>query len=436
MRIVSFWARGYRSLRNVRIDDLGAFNVFYGGNGTGKSNILAAMRLFFYILQRGAGGCGQEFGDKEHACGEWGRAVANRVQRVDYCERDESKVVVLGARFLRTSADSPLLWPVERPDLTIEVTFDGGSVRLSRLESGDSDLRDAGPLGWPELRKLVVEALARRAYHLIGTERHLVPENSKLTNRSGPYDPVVDLSAGLKNALFNAGNAPSVALRRRVSAFRSLLTGPPLNRPPFAVVRDPMTNAVEINERLPDPNPEGLELPIDFAGLGISQIYLILSEAMLSDARAVGIEEPEAHLHAPTSGRHLRQLLKRLVEENHVDQLFIATHSNLFDLDSTGYFNVSLSPVDGCTVVERAELTRIDREHLYEPGPAKHALQRMLEYMPPAEVVFRHGNGSPITAADMLQLLEEGDDVAVAFLEDLHGAALRMVKVGAKKKAG
>ena len=45
MRIRAFWAEGFRSLESVHLPDLGAFNVFYGENGAGKSNILAAMEL-------------------------------------------------------------------------------------------------------------------------------------------------------------------------------------------------------------------------------------------------------------------------------------------------------------------------------------------------------------------------------------------------------
>jgi AAA ATPase domain len=220
---------------------------------------------------------------------------------------------------------------------------------------------------------------------------------------------------------------------RALERFRQFMAGPPLNRPAFRMAEDPHTGVRDLREWLPPPL-DAHDISLDLAGLGIAQIYWILAQAMLSGAGMIAVEEPEAHLHAPTSGRHLRQLLERLVNEKHIDQLFIATHSNLFDLDPTGYFDVSLK--NGETVVERADLTRIDRDHLYEPGPAKHALQRMLEYMPPDEIIFRHGDGSPITATEMLRLLQEGDDDAVRFLADLHGAALRMVKVGAKKKAG
>lgn len=196
---------------------------------------------------------------------------------------------------------------------------------------------------------------------------------------------------------------------------------------------DPASGEVDLRELLPEPNPEGKDVSIDLAGLGVAQIYSILAQTMLLGARAVGIEEPEAHLHAPTSGRELRQLLKRLVDERHIDQLFIATHSNLFDLDSTGYFDVSLGASG--TTIERAELSRVDREHLYEPGPAKHALVRMLEYLPPDEVIFRQPDGTPIPIADMLRHLQEDDDLAVEFLRDLHSAAMRMLKVKSKRGA-
>ena len=34
MRITKFWARGYRSLKDVTLDPIGPFAVFYGPNGS------------------------------------------------------------------------------------------------------------------------------------------------------------------------------------------------------------------------------------------------------------------------------------------------------------------------------------------------------------------------------------------------------------------
>ncbi len=50
MYLTSFWAQGFRSLASVRLDELSAFNIFYGGNGTGKSNVLVAIGHMFELM--------------------------------------------------------------------------------------------------------------------------------------------------------------------------------------------------------------------------------------------------------------------------------------------------------------------------------------------------------------------------------------------------
>jgi hypothetical protein len=54
--------------------------------------------------------------------------------------------------------------------------------------------------------------------------------------------------------------------------------------------------------------------------------------------------------------------------------------------------------------------------------------------MPGDEIMFRRGDGSPISTAEMLKLLQEDDDLAVEFLKDIQRAAVRMVKVQNKLK--
>jgi hypothetical protein len=439
VRIEAFWVKGFRSLRDVRIEGLGPFNVFYGPNGAGKSNILAAMRVLVDMLRVSSPRVpGVVTHPHAPADPYWGQAIVDEkiVRRTDLSAHSDSATIVIGARFARGDGDTSLRrqWPDKYPELAIEVTLDWllqgkPTARISLLESRGARVHDQS-VAW---NALFEEELARRAFRLIGVDRYPHAESRALPPEG--LDAVFwHLGAGrVKNALLAAHVSPSGGMRQRLETLRGLLAGPPLHRPPFAPVHDPRTDSVDLHERLGDPNPEGLEVPINLAGLGIAQIYAILAQALLGGERVIGIEEPEAHLHAPTSGRALRQLLKRLVDEKHIDQLFIATHSNLFDLDPTGYFDVSV--VDGCTVVERKDLTNVDHDHLYEPGPAKHALQRLLEYAPASEIVFRRGDGSPVSAGEMLTLLQEDDDIAVRFLQDVHGAAVRMVKVGAKKAA-
>ncbi|WP_437946108.1 AAA family ATPase [Sorangium sp. So ce296] len=444
MRIASFWAKGYRSLRDVHVDNLGAFNVFYGPNGSGKSNLLEVPRTLFRLAAVIA-----ETGALSSAEDAMRAMQAGVINRRDVCARDTSRSTVLGARLVASEGEAlPPVGLLPASELIVEVTLDWTlerqpSLSFSTFQSGDEDLRTrwSSPQASSEpererlqrrnqLRALII-SLSTHAYALVSADRQ--PRYEELAVPPEEEDVIAwHLRAGrLKSALLAAQLSPSHEVRRKLGAFRALLAGEPLYRPPFAPVQDPRTGEIDLRELLPEPNPEGRDVSIDLAGLGVAQVYAILAQAMLLGARAVGIEEPEAHLHAPTSGRALRQLLVRLVEERHIDQLFIATHSNLFDLDSTGYYDVSLE--DGCTVVERADLSRIDREHLYEPGPAKHALEHLLRYAPEDEVVFRRSDGAGVTAKEMLRLLQEDDAVALHFLQDVHGAAVRMVKVQAKK---
>lgn len=50
MKLTRFSVKGYRSLRDVTLDDLGDFNIFYGPNGSGKSNVLDALQTFFSVM--------------------------------------------------------------------------------------------------------------------------------------------------------------------------------------------------------------------------------------------------------------------------------------------------------------------------------------------------------------------------------------------------
>lgn len=162
-------------------------------------------------------------------------------------------------------------------------------------------------------------------------------------------------------------------------------------------------------------------------------MYAMVAPILLTGSRIIAVEEPEAHLHAPTLGRELRTIFQSLVTDERVDQLFIATHSNLFDLDLTGYWDVSL--VDGETRVARKHLDEIDHRHLYEPGPAKHQLQELLR-LSGDEIVFRTADGRAVTAKAMLAALQNDEDVAQNFLETMHAAALQVTGLRARRTRG
>jgi hypothetical protein len=451
MKITRFTAKGFRSLAAVELEGLGAFNVFYGRNGTGKSNILQAIRTLFSLLhllghQPSWFRLPAKVGNNPEALEAARIALAEgALQRRDLRVGDSFPRVVLGATLSAPDVDetgrvdrSLTVGEMRYREIVLEVTFDMPSpgapvLWLSQMGLDGQPLDKAIELAGGSVTKesfaKFLLRLAEGDFALVGAERG--PHSEEARAPPDDEDNVVawHLRAGrLKNALFVAQNSPDPAMRQRLKALRALLEGPPLHRPPFDVVQDPRTREVDVRE----PLAGGSDVSLDLAGLGIAQMYTMLASITLAGTRAVGIEEPEAHLHAPTSGRHLRALLGRVVAEGGIQQLFIATHSNLFDLDPGGYFEVTLE--GGATRVTRRPLDRIDLEHLYEPGPAKHLLAEMLDYVEPGEVVFRTGEGAPVTALEMLDELRKDTDLAVSFLRSIHAAALETVGFRARRK--
>ena len=442
MRIRAFWAEGFRSLKSVHLPELGAFNIFYGENGAGKSNILAALEL----LVRAAGLHIPGYANLEAPFkATW---VPDLVRDEDFCHFAAIPRIRLGLTLV-SSSDAPVFAFRDRQiaELTLEITFErfpgrGTCVSVSRLE--DSHGADLRPL-WhdnaskgearelrDQLGRWFEETFVEQSYRLVPAVRAIGSEAGELDAHDRASLALLLERGRIKEAFVRALTSPDPVIRTRFARLRRLLTEPPLSRPAFDPVHDPHANTFEIHEQ--PGRSGGRDVPLDLAGLGIQQIYAVLGQILLGRASAVGIEEPEAHLHAPTSGRHLRELLHRLVELGDVQQLFIATHSNLFDLDPSGYYDVRRE--DGVTIVERkAGLSEIDLRHLYEPGPAKRGLADLLHLVDPGTPVLRRPDGSPVSAEEMLVMLQEDTSEAVDFLRDVHGAAVRAVQLRAVRKS-
>lgn len=431
MFIKKFWAKGYRSLRDITLDGLREFNVFYGPNGSGKSNILDALHALFSVMPLAVD---TAYGPAEERISfrEAGRHALEWIQEEDFFARDDTQVIELGAVIEDLTAGFGEARFQGNPVAHVEV-----GVRLSRIRSGEINLQfvrlyiNRRPTGLPfldpEIRKLL-SYLVPQAFAHLGVTRTLEINAARRQSAAERRGVGTIPDGEVVAELFRAKNARDRALRARFDRVREFMSAT-LHRGLFDVFMNPDTGALELREALPEPNPRGFDIRVDRAGHGVVQLYAIVAAIMLGGARLVAIEEPEAHLHAPTLGVELRRVLKALVEQEsaEVRQMFIATHSNLFDLDPDGYWDVSM--IDGATVVERKPLHEIDGHHLYEPGPAKHALAQLMRHAPQDEIVFRRPDGSPITAGEMVRLLQEDDPVAVSFLRNLHGAALRIVRL-------
>ena len=395
MKITKFWVKGYRSLRDVTLEGLADFNVFHGPNGSGKSNVLEALQTLFALIPIAVDAAYN--GDGELlSFRDAGNQAARWIDDDDVFAREAKQAIVLGAEL------EDLYVPPEGHFVKWLVV----ELRFSRVRAGWFSLqftrlrvngREPGlPFSDPQIRDMLRGLVPQAFTRLVGT----IPDGQVVRE------------------LFAAKNSSDAGLRRRFKEVRDFLAKT-LHRPEFDVYLG-TDNSLELRER---------DIRVDLAGHGVVQMYAIVTSILLAEGRLVAIEEPEAHLHAPTMGRDLRRILQKLVADGRVHQFFIATHSNLFDLDLTGYWDVSL--VNGETHVQRKPLAEVDRLHLYEPGPAKHQLQEMLRLYGD-EVVFRTGDGRKLTASEMLAALQNDEEVAVAFLENLHAAAMQVTGLRAK----
>lgn len=435
MRIRSFRVKGYRSLRDVKLEPLGDVNTFYGPNGSGKSNVLDALQTFFCIMPIAVD---TAYGEESERLSfrEGGRLAAEYIHEEDFFARDDANTIEMAAVIEDPDTRFNDVKFMGQPVSRVEVTILFWRVRPKQyglqFKNLYIDKRKPGlPFTDPTIRDLL-QIFLPTAFTHIGVTRTLairVSDSGENANVRARHSIGTIPDGQLVRTLFEAKNASDDEVRKRFESVREFISEV-LKREPFNVFIN-KEKELELREKLTAPNPLDRDIRVERAGHGIVQLYAIVASILLAGGGLVAIEEPEAHLHAPTLGRQVRHLLLEMVKTHRIHQLFIATHSNLFDLNPEGYWDVSLNN-NGETIVISKSLDEIDRQHLVEPGPAKHQIQEMLRLYGD-DVVFRAKDGREINASAMLIALQNDDDIAMAFLEALHGAALQVTGLRAKR---
>ncbi len=456
MKITKFSAQGYRSLRDVTLDNLGDFVVFYGPNGSGKSNVLRGIQALLRAAeiwaeyerpgrQRFAEAllkAGILDADTPHlGLGQPTSTVLDlEVSGLD--DNPGSMPVIVTGHSTPTQVRLRLevIWNDRKPfDLQLEVWFDGEAMVKPRGNGNDD----------PMHLRMAVARIARALFWAIDAARRLRDDETiREGDKTDAEDPAeAALREGKpQTAAFYAKNVSDASLRTRFESLRGLVANT-LDLPPLDVAWDPRSGRLDLRQPLRHA-PELFDVSMRNAGLGVEQVVAIAASLVFARARVVAIEEPEAHLHAPTTGRALRKVLSALVHPPAsndgqssrpvprpalIDQLFIATHSNLFDLDPTGYWDVSL--VDGATRIVRRPLHELYADHLYEPGPALNLLRESLFLFGDGLAFRSQKDGRAITAKEMIQMLDNDDDLALEFLRGMHAAALANLRVEAEDAA-
>ena len=364
MRLVSFSAKGYRSLRSVRFD-LGQVTVFVGENGAGKSNLYRALQL---VKAAAVGNFSTEIvreGGMQSAM--WGGSR----------RKSEPARIILEAHFEDERLASRLAYSVEA-GLPPPVS---GAFRFEPQIKEETLSLDTGrrPVDLMDRRGPAVFARDGEGRRMEHPSRLLSSESAlAVLGQSGHYPEIGDLAAQMRSWRFYHGfrsdrDAPT--RQPAIAATAAMLDEDGGNLAAvFATLAHIRQDTVDL-DRLIGEAREGAALdvpePGETASFGLNfpafpqrifrpgelsdgQIRLLaLAGALLSYRLPplIALNEPEASLHPDM----LPSLARMIAKASESSQIWVVTHSAILAsaiAEQCGARPIRVSKQDGETVLE------------------------------------------------------------------------------------
>lgn len=327
MKIESIHIKGFKSIKDLKIEGLSDINVFFGQNNVGKSNLFEAIAICHRLL------ADESRTEVTNLISEFGQIFAlNGKGTIEI----EINVRLDKAEQEKVHPDIRLL----NPELSILYRLKEQSSHVPKPEV--KALTPKGEVSYPQGK-----------YQLDWSEFHLIPaqrqfQRELMSTKDAQAKTKVVSHNNLKQALFDAYNSLDFQQKKRLAAIRDILNSPPFELGELDIARDPNNN--EINIGFIRPNGR---LPIENMGSGTQQLLLMLGQIFLNDYPVIALEEPEMNL-SPQYQSLLLETLRQLMKDPAVklNQLFISTHSPHLEFQEN-FFHVFLDE-EGYTQVERA----------------------------------------------------------------------------------
>ncbi|QIW25022.1 ATPase [Sulfolobus sp. S-194] len=281
MKIINFYVDNFRSLSNIRLEDLGGLNVIVGYNGYGKTNLLTAIYLFIKNLNAG-------------------------IEKRSIEDRDQEYM---------------LLW--RDYDITKPITI-GGVIEFSEEEVQRS-------IG--KSQKLRVEIVNKLRYNNRFIEWGL--ESFSVNNSPPTRDQFEEVKPLFSLASQSVEYVPIFDQTYFDAILKKMIE---MNRSPINMRRKWYDFVNLIGEVIPEIkgiefwdsgklvlNIQNLPIYIDLAASGFQRVILMLFILWLSGRKILLLEEPEVNMY-PTLQSRIMKLIKDWTNNN-VFQVFITTHS-------------------------------------------------------------------------------------------------------------
>lgn len=369
MRLISFSAAGYRSLRSIRLD-IGQVSIFVGENGVGKSNLYRALQL---IKASAEGTLAREIAGE----GGMNSALWSGTRRIGQPAR-----VIIDAQFVDDETAVCYAYKVEiglPPPLSAGFAFEPHVKEESlTIEAGRRPVEMMSRMGQAIFAR---DGDGRRVEH---PERVLNSETAlALLGSAGRYPEVGDMRAAVAGWRFYHGfrtDADSPVRRAALATTSPMLDEDGANLAAvFATLRHIREDTVDLDRCIADAlGGAKLDVPVpgETATFGLvlpefpqrvfrpqelsdgQTRFLALAGALLSYRlpKLIALNEPESSLH-PRMMPALADMVARAAERT---QVWVVTHSReLADLirDRTGSRALTVVRNEGATTIEGMRAT-------------------------------------------------------------------------------
>lgn len=369
MRLISFSAAGYRSLRSIRLD-IGQASVFVGENGAGKSNLYRALQLIKASAEgslareiAGEGGMSSALWSGKRRAGQPVRVIIDAEFVDDETAAKYTYKVEIGlpppaaAGFAfephvkeETLVVEAGLRPVEMMTRKGPAVFarDGEGRRVEhpeRILNSETALALLGAAGrYPEVGDLRAAVAGWRFYHGFRTDTDSPVRKPALATTS----PMLDEDGANLAAVFATLRHIRGDTADLDASIAEAMGGAQLDVP---VPGERATFGLMLPEF-----PQRLFRPQELSDGQIR--FLALAGALMSYRlpRLIALNEPEASLH-PRMLPSLADMIARAAERT---QLWVVTHSReLADLvrDRTGSRALTVVRLEGATMIEGMRAT-------------------------------------------------------------------------------
>jgi hypothetical protein len=347
MLLRSFRAQGFKNFRQpVVLDELGPINVIHGPNNVGKSNVLQAMELFFWLL--GVQGTVGVPLKGAFLVSEM-ELAARGFLRGDIFNLEAPAPIRLEAEIELTPDDvfkaeamwSALALSSLRVALVLQWSVDRVTYKIEQFEVADG-------------RDFTLVDLDNELNQSIATVARILSKSHSLKAEPRPRFKRIDIdrrnsSTNLALELYDAKEAADFKEAQRWERFVDAMGDfeEILGEGRFVAAYNRQSNQASLFYQT-----QTARIPLSLLGSGVQQLAAVLGTVLVEGATIVGLEEPELNLRYTLQQRLREVLQKKIVGvPGGLDQLFITSHSDAFEAGA--HFYLMEPTPDGPTVTKR-----------------------------------------------------------------------------------